>query len=512
MLNTKMVALIIIDGFGIAPKSPFNAVSLAKKPYFDSLIKKYPSSSLLASGLEVGLPKGVMGNSEVGHLTLGSGTIINQSLTTINIAIEDGSFFKNKAYLKAIEHVKKNNSSLHILGLVSDGGVHSDLSHFKAMHDLCLQKNIANNAYLHAFMDGRDTNPTSGLDYLSSLIKHGIKVGSVHGRYYGMDRDSNFDRIQKSYDILTQDQSSTGDPLNMISESYKNKVTDEFIVPFKVTNDATIKDNDAVIMLNFRPDRAIRICTALSNPNALNSYYRSDKPQLITKIFHNLMFVSTMHYADTVKGLVAFKNQEYGELLGDIISKHGLSQLRIAETEKYAHVTFFFDGGVDKEIPNSKRILIPSPKVPTYDLKPEMSADMVGETTKKEILENDYSLIVINFANPDMVGHTGNIEATVSAIEAVDRNLKLIVETVLKRDGVCIIISDHGNSEELRDGYHNHQTAHTTNPVPIIITIKNIGIRNGGGLKDIAPTILNLLNISVPKSMSGTNLIIKREK
>ncbi|MDR2867878.1 MAG: 2,3-bisphosphoglycerate-independent phosphoglycerate mutase [Acholeplasmatales bacterium] len=505
----KLVALIILDGFGIAPSSPTNAVSLAHKPYFDSLIHKYPHATLEASGLSVGLPRGQMGNSEVGHLTLGSGRIINQSLTRINLAIEDGSFMQNPAYLQAIEHVKKNNSTLHFMGLVSDGGVHSQLEHFKAFYDLFKAHGVEKQAYLHAFLDGRDTGINSGYGYVESLIKYGIQVGSVSGRYYAMDRDSNFDRLQKAYDILTKDTLELNDPLIGIQNSYRKKVTDEFIIPFKVTNKATIKDDDAVIFVNFRPDRAIRIATALSNPDGLEHYYRPDKPSLKTIQLNNLLFVSTMHYADTVKGLLAFESIYHQDLLGEIIARKNLNQLRIAETEKYAHVTFFFDGGEDKEILHSKRVLIPSPKVATYDLKPEMSAYEVGDLASQEILEHDYSLVVLNFANPDMVGHTGIISATVKAIEAVDVNLKKVVEAVLNKDGVAIVLADHGNSEEMVDALGNVQTAHTTNLVPVIITSKEIKLRNGG-LKDVAPTILELLGIDKPSSMTGESLIEKK--
>jgi 2,3-bisphosphoglycerate-independent phosphoglycerate mutase len=510
MKHTDLVALIILDGFGIAPRSKANATAIAQMSFFNGIKEFFPYNKLEASGLSVGLPKGQMGNSEVGHLTLGSGRVINQSLTRINLAIEDKSFFQNPAYLEAINHVKKYNSTLHFMGLVSDGGVHSELEHFKAFYDLFKAHGVENKTYLHAFLDGRDTQVTGGYAYVETLIKYGIKVGSVSGRYYAMDRDSNFDRIQKAYDVLTKDSKVTVDALEGIKNSYEHKVTDEFVIPFKVTNEATIKSNDAVIFVNYRPDRAIRISTALSNPKGLEEYYRPDKPTLKTTTLDNLCFVSTMHYASSVHGLLAFEPIYHKDLLGDVISRNNLKQLRIAETEKYAHVTFFFDGGEDKEIPNSKRVLIPSPKVATYDLKPEMSAFEVADKAIAEIKNNDYNLVVLNFANPDMVGHTGVINATVKALNAVDTNLMRVTNAVLEKHGVCIILADHGNCEEMLDSLGNPQTAHTTNPVPVIITIKNATVSEGS-LKDVAPTILDLLGLDIPSSMTGKSLLTYKD-
>ncbi|MDR2828298.1 MAG: 2,3-bisphosphoglycerate-independent phosphoglycerate mutase [Acholeplasmatales bacterium] len=505
--TTNLVALIILDGFGIAPKSATNAVSEAYKPFYDSIYKKYPHNQLDASALAVGLPRGQMGNSEVGHLTLGSGRIINQSLTRVNLAVEDGSFFSNEAYLNAITHAKMFNSKIHLMGLISDGGVHSELEHFKAFYDLFKKHNVLDKVYLHCFLDGRDTPQTSGYNYVKTLIDYGFKVATVSGRYYAMDRDSNFDRIQKAYDNMVN-KTSTKDALEGIKESYSSNVTDEFVLPFKVDNAGIVENNDSMIFANFRPDRAIRIATCFSNPEAIATYYRPDKPTINLINFKNLFFVSTMHYADTVKGLIAFHNDSFENLLGSVISKNHLKQLRIAETEKYAHVTFFFDGLEDKEIEGSKRVLVPSPKVPTYDLKPEMSAYEVASKAADEIKNNDYSLMVLNFANPDMVGHTGILNAAIKAIEAVDECLKTVVEAVLAKDGVCIIIADHGNSEQMVDELGNPQTAHTTNPVPIIITKKGIKIKDSKGLKDVAPTILDLLGIAKPLEMTGESVII----
>jgi 2,3-bisphosphoglycerate-independent phosphoglycerate mutase len=505
--TTKLVTLVILDGFGIAPDGPATAVSLARKPFYDSLIKKYPHAQLEASGHEVGLPGGQMGNSEVGHLTIGSGRVISQSLDRINIAIEDQSFFQLPALLQMIEHVKTNHSQLHLMGLVSAGGVHSQMEHFQALYDLCKTHEITDQVWLHVFLDGRDTKTDSGYGYVKQLVDYGFQIADVSGRYYPMDRDNNYDRIQRGYDIMTQESKTVTPALKGIKKSYQNGITDEFVEPFKCDNRGTIRDNDALMMVNFRQDRAIRISTAFSNPTGLDAIYVDGKPHLKAIEFKNLLFVSMMFYADSVKGLVTFPQIPITELLGEIISKKGLKQLRIAETEKYNHVTRFFDGAIDVEYPNEKRILVPSPSVATYDLQPEMSAYEVADKAQKEILENDYSLVVLNFANPDMVGHTGKIDAAVKAIEAVDINLGKVVTATLLKKGVCIIIADHGNAEVMVDAKGIVHTAHTTNPVPIIITLNGIKIAAEGGLKDIAPTILALLNIKQPKVMTGISLI-----
>ena len=505
----QFAALIILDGFGIAEASDSNAIHLANKPFIDKLFNDYPHNTLEASGEAVGLPDGQMGNSEVGHLNLGAGRVVYQSLTRVNVAIKDKSFFEIDAFKNAIEHVKKNNSKLHILGLVSDGGVHSHTTHFKALYDLAKSSGIEDKTYLHAFLDGRDTPPTSGKGYLETLVNYGMKVATVSGRYYAMDRDSNWDRLQKAYDNMVL---GTGElissPINGIQKSYDNNITDEFVVPFLVDKKGLISDSDAVIFANFRPDRAIRISTAISNLDAVKDYYMDGKATFSAKPLNNILYVSMMKYASSIKGLVAFPLQTLDNLYGDVISSQGLNQLRIAETEKYAHVTFFFDGGVDKELPNSDRILIPSPKVATYDLQPEMSAYEVAEKAVESITSKKYDTMILNFANPDMVGHTGVLEAAVKAIETVDKCLEKVIDAINSIGGIAIIIADHGNAEKMRDTDGSPHTAHTTNLVPVLITKKGINV-NSGSLQDIAPTLLEILGVNKPAEMTGHSLINK---
>lgn len=507
-MNKKFAGLIIMDGYGLAPDSPSNAVSLAKKPFLDSLFKDYPHNVLQASGEYVGLPDGQMGNSEVGHLNLGAGRVVYQSLTRINVAIKDGSFFENEAFLDAIAYVKAKQSKLHIFGLVSDGGVHSYPTHIKALHDLALKHEIT--PYLHAFMDGRDTPPTAGASYLEDLMNHGMKVATVSGRYYAMDRDNNWDRIQKAFDNMVL---GTGkhyeSALEGIQLSYEQNVTDEFIVPFVVDKNGLINDNDAIIFANFRPDRAIRIATAFSNPEGTKLYETPGKSIFDpTHVPQNIFLVSMMHYNESVKGPLAFELQTLDNLYGEVIANAGLKQLRIAETEKYPHVTFFFDGGSEKDLKGSNRILVQSPKVPTYDLKPEMSAFEVKDKAVEAILSGAYDTMILNFANPDMVGHTGSIEATTKAVEAVDQCTKEVVEAILSIGGVAIVLADHGNAEKMRDDSGNPHTAHTTNLVPIVITKKDVELGTGA-LCDVAPTLLDLLGVEKPAEMTGNSLIKK---
>lgn len=507
-MNKKFAGLIIMDGYGLAPASPSNSVSLAKKPFLDQLFKDYPNNVLQASGEYVGLPDGQMGNSEVGHLNLGAGRVVYQSLTRINVAIKDGSFFKNQAFLDAIAYAKKHHSKLHIFGLASEGGVHSYTTHIMALHDLAIQNGIT--PYLHAFMDGRDTPQMSGLGYLEALIKHGMKVATVSGRYYAMDRDNNWDRIQKAFDNMVL---GTGhlepDSLVGIQKSYDAGITDEFIEPFVVDKNGLIGDHDAIIFANFRPDRAIRIATAFSNPSATSQYQTAGKATFDPKNApKDIFFVSMMHYNETVKGPLAYELQTLDNLYGEVISNAGLKQFRCAETEKYAHVTFFFDGGSEKDYPGCTRILVESPKVPTYDLKPEMSAYEVKDKAVEAILSKQYDTMILNFANPDMVGHTGSIEATKKAVETVDQCTKEVVEAILSIGGVVIVLADHGNAEKMRDEFGQPHTAHTTNLVPVLITDKNIKV-NTGALCDVAPTLLDILGVKQPKEMTGKSLIIK---
>jgi 2,3-bisphosphoglycerate-independent phosphoglycerate mutase len=503
----KPVALIIMDGFGLRNDEVGNAVKMAKTPNLDLLMKEYPTSYLNASGLSVGLPDGQMGNSEVGHLNIGAGRIVYQSLTRINKAIEEGTFFENEAYLHAIEHVKTNGSVLHIMGLLSDGGVHSHIEHIKAFFSLAKDQGVQT-AYYHAFLDGRDTPPDSGIEYVRELeaymaeIEYG-SIASVGGRYYGMDRDKNWDRVQVHYDVLTQAKGPHFDSATEgIQASYDEKVFDEFVKPFNVVPAGTINNNDAVIFANFRPDRAIQISTALSNPEASGLDYAHGP--------NDVFFVSTMLYSDKVKGEIAFGLQKLDNMYGDVISKAGRKQLRIAETEKYAHVTFFFDGGEDKDIEGSTRVLVNSPKVATYDLQPEMSAYIVTDKILDEIEKDIHDTIILNYANCDMVGHTGVIPAAVKAVETVDECVGKVVDAILDKGGVAIITADHGNAEKMLDPDGNPFTAHTTSIVPLIITDKKVDVREGGILADIAPTMLDYLELEQPSEMTGQSLIRRK--
>lgn len=504
----KIVGLIIMDGFGLANPSESNSVYLAKKPFYDYLLKAYPTTTLKASGLEVGLPEGQMGNSEVGHLNLGAGRIVYQSLTRIDQAIKDKSFFDNESFLKAINHVKENNSKLHVLGLISDGGVHSHINHFKALLDLAKDYNI--NPYLHVFLDGRDTSPTGGYEYVKELIDCGWTVATVSGRYYAMDRDNNWDRLQIAYDNLTSGVDLVyTNPLEGIKASYHEGVTDEFLKPFLVNKNGLIESNDSIIFANFRPDRAIRMSVAITNPNKVSNFYTKGKAEFkLTKALENIFFVSMMHYHDDVIADIAFPLQTLENLYGEVIANNGLSQVRIAETEKYPHVTFFFDGGREIELKNSDRILVESPKVPTYDLMPEMSAYGVRDKAIEAIKSNKYDTMILNFANPDMVGHTGSIPATIKAVEVVDECVKDVTKAILDTGGIAIILADHGNAEVMKDEFGNPHTAHTTNLVPVIITKKGLTLSHGK-LGDIAPTMLELLNIEKPVQMTGNSIIKK---
>jgi len=504
----RPTVLIIMDGLGLAKATKGNAVTNAKTPNLDELMRKYPTTTLEASGLAVGLPDGQMGNSEVGHLNLGAGRVVYQSLTRIHKAIKDGSFFKNEAYVNAMNHVKDNGSKLHIMGLLSDGGVHSHIDHFKAMVDMAKKEGVKD-VYIHTFLDGRDVPPSSAVGYLETLEKH-LKevdlgsVASVHGRYYAMDRDKNWERTQKAYDILLEAKGKQAtSAVEGVKASYEEGVTDEFVVPFNVDPEGIIKDNDAIIFMNFRPDRAIQLSTALTNPAETD--VKSATP------IENLHYVSTMHYSPKIKGSIAFGLQQLDDMFGETVAKAGLKQLRIAETEKYAHVTFFFDGGEDKEIKNSKRILVPSPKVATYDMKPEMSAYEVTEKVMNELENDTVDTVVLNFANCDMVGHTGDIEAAIKSVEVTDECTGIVARKVIEKGGVAIITADHGNAEKMLDDEGGSHTAHTTSLVPLTITDETVELRNDGILGDIAPTMLEYLDVKQPKAMTGKTLIKNRK-
>ncbi len=496
--DMKPLVLCIMDGVGEKDEIHGNAVKAAKTPNLDFLKEKYHFSLLQASGREVGLPAGQMGNSEVGHLNIGAGRIMYQPLELINKSIADKSFYQNEEILKLFNHVKKNNSKLHIMGLISDGGVHSHINHLLALLDMC-KANDVKNVYLHLCTDGRDVDPHSSYKYISivaeKLKEIGGKIATIGGRYYAMDRDNNYDRLKKSYDAIV---SSIGPKENdiktFIDESYKKGITDEFLIP-TIFNEVTVDDNDAFMTFNFRKDRLRELFTALSNPSF---------NEMEVKRFTNLKTLTMLPVVESVLSPFAFSIDKPVNILGDVLEKNGLSQLRIAETEKYAHVTFFFDGGKEIDYKNERKILIPSPKVATYDLKPEMSA---YEITDKLLIElTNFDVVILNFANGDMVGHTGVFDAACQAISVVDECIGKIYSKVKELGGVMVITADHGNCDTMLDDNNNVVTSHSTSLVPFIVTKENIHLKNGK-LGDIAPTILKLLGIDIPPQMTGEVLI-----
>jgi len=501
----KKILLCIMDGVGLTKEKKYNAVYNAKTPNLDKLWDKYPHCLLEASSTHVGLPKGQMGNSEVGHMNIGAGRIVYQSLELINSKIKDKTFYDNVELLEVINHVKENNSKLHLIGLLSDGGVHSHISHLFALLDLCKKEKVRD-VYIHIFTDGRDVSPTSGIKYIEALEKKmkSIKLGkiaSMSGRYYGMDRDNNFDRVKKSYDVMTTD-GEIKEIKKAWKESQKNGITDEFIEPVRTCKDGYITDNDGIIFFNYRPDRVRELASIFTN----DKYVAFDRKKI-----NNLKVVTMMKVTDTVLCPSAFELDKLSNTLGEYISSKGLSQLRIAETEKYAHVTYFFDGGIDKIYENEKRILVPSPKVATYDLEPQMSANMITASLVKEITTNHEDLVILNFANGDMVGHTGDYNAAITAVETVDSCIGKILDNISLDEYDLIVTADHGNCEVMRDIDGSINTSHTTNVVPFIVTDKKLKLNNGK-LGDIAPTILYLMGLDIPKEMTGNILIKNRKK
>ena len=510
----KPVVLMVLDGYGLNEKTEGNAIAMANTPVMDKLMAEYPFVKGNASGLAVGLPDGQMGNSEVGHMNIGAGRIIYQDLTRITKDIEDGTFFENKVLLQAIENCKKNNSDLHLWGLLSDGGVHSHNSHLYGLLEMA-KKNGLENVYVHAFLDGRDTPPASGKDYVQQLEDKmreiGVgKIASLSGRYYAMDRDNNWDRVKLAYDsLVTGEGVKATDAVKAVEDSYANDKTDEFVLPTVITDEngqplSLVKDGDSVIFFNFRPDRAREITRAFCD----------DKFTGFDRDFLKLTYVCFKDYDETIPNkLVAFEKEEIKNTFGEFLAAHGKKQLRLAETEKYAHVTFFFNGGVEDPNVDEFRLLVNSPKdVATYDLKPEMSAPEVGMDLVEAIKSGKYDVIVINFANPDMVGHTGVIPAAVKAVERVDSLVGDAVQAVKDVDGVLFICADHGNAEKMID-YETGapHTAHTTNPVPFILVNADPSwkLREGGCLADIAPTLIEVMGMEQPKEMTGKSLIIK---
>ncbi len=513
-MNKKLTVLMILDGFGINDKTEGNAVKQANTPNIDDMMSKYPFAKGYASGLDVGLPDGQMGNSEVGHLNMGAGRIVYQELTRITKSISDGDFFENPALLSAIENCNKNNSDLHFYGLLSTGGVHSHIEHLYALLKLAKMNNIEN-VYVHAFLDGRDTPPTSGKGFLNDLENKmkeiGVgKIATVSGRYYAMDRDKRWDRVEKAYNAIVFGEGETAQSAEeCITASYEKDVNDEFVVPTVILEDGKptgkIKENDSIIFFNFRPDRAREITRAFCD-EVFDGFERKNG-------FFKVKYVCFTNYDVTIQNKeVAYKPQVLENTLGQYIASLGLKQLRIAETEKYAHVTFFFNGGVEEPNKNEERILVPSPKVATYDLQPEMSAYEVTDKLIENILKNEQDLIIINYANPDMVGHTGVMSAAVKAVETIDECVGKVVDALKKVNGQMFLCADHGNSDQLID-YTTGQpfTAHTTNPVPFVIVNCDMakGIKENGKLCDIAPTLLEMMGLEQPAEMTGKSLLIK---
>ncbi|MDO4481764.1 MAG: 2,3-bisphosphoglycerate-independent phosphoglycerate mutase [Bacillota bacterium] len=513
-MKTKPLMLMILDGYGVNPEEYGNAIAHAHKPEIDRIFARYPHTLLGASGLDVGLPEGQMGNSEVGHLNIGAGRIVYQELTRITKSINDGDFFSNRALLSAVENVKKRDSALHIMGLLSDGGVHSHMTHLKALIDLAKRSGVSK-VFLHAFLDGRDVPPKSAGTYIAQITEYMNeqntgKLATVSGRYYAMDRDSRFERVMLAYDALTLGEGDiVSDPFSALDNSYENDVTDEFVKPFILSEDGKISgrisDNDSVIMYNFRPDRAREITRAFVDRD-FTGFDRKVLPE-------NLTYVCMTQYDASMPGvLVAFPPEKLENTLGEYLSSKGIHQLRIAETEKYAHVTFFFNGGVEAPNKNEDRILVPSPKVATYDLQPEMSAFEITEKVIDAISKDLYEVIILNFANPDMVGHTGVFDAAVKAVEALDKCIPQIVDAVTGKGGTALITADHGNCDCMLNEAGETVTAHSTNKVPFLAASPEgvcLSLRSGGVLADIAPTMLEILGIPQPEEMSGRSLIIK---
>ncbi|WP_314731877.1 2,3-bisphosphoglycerate-independent phosphoglycerate mutase [Oribacterium parvum] len=508
----KPTVLLILDGYGERKEKEGNAIALAKTPVMDRLKKEFPYVEGQASGLFVGLPDGQMGNSEVGHMNMGAGRIVYQELTRITKSIQDGDFFENKALKAAVEHCKKEDSALHFMGLVSSGGVHSHIEHIYGLLELAKRAGLKK-VYLHAFLDGRDTPPDSGKSFLLAVEKkmqelHVGEIATISGRYYAMDRDKNYDRVEKAYRAMVD---GTGEKASSVEEaidaSYAKKVYDEFVLPTVIEKDGavhTVSDGDAMIFFNFRPDRAREICHAFCDDDF--SFFERGARK-------NIFFVCFTDYDPTIPNKhVAFEKEEIHNTLGEVVSNLGKNQLRIAETEKYAHVTFFFNGGKEEPYENEDRILVPSPKeVPTYDLKPEMSCYTVTEKLTEAIRSGKYDLVIANFANPDMVGHTGVLPAAIKAIEVVDECMGKVVDAVESMHGNLFILADHGNADIMIDEKTGEPyTAHTTNPVPfILVSEEKHKLREGGCLADVAPTLLELMGIPQPKEMTGKSLLEK---
>ena len=500
----KPLILMILDGFGIAPEKG-NAIKAAKKPNIDKLFAENPVTQIGASGMDVGLPDGQMGNSEVGHTNMGAGRIVYQELTRITKTINEDKLKENEAIVNAMDKALENGTALHLMGLLSSGGVHSHITHLYGILELAKKKGLEN-VYIHTFLDGRDVPPSSAAEFMDELLAKtkeiGVgKVATVSGRYYAMDRDNNWDRVEKTYAAMVYGEGEKAEcPVCAVKNSYDKGVTDEFVVPVVVDGGAQVKPNDSVIFFNFRPDRAREITRTFVDPD-FKGFERKNG-------FFPVNFVCMTQYDATMPNVdVAFKPQSLKNTLGEYVSNKGMTQLRIAETEKYAHVTFFFNGGVEKQYEGEDRILVKSPAVATYDLQPEMSAYEVTDKLVPAIESGKYDMIILNYANCDMVGHTGVFEAAVKAVEAVDTCVGRVVEAIKKMGGVALITADHGNADKMVDADGSPFTAHTTNPVPFCVVGYDCQLREGGRLADIAPTMLQIMGLEQPAEMDGVSLI-----
>ena len=503
-MSKTPTTLIIMDGYGLATAAPDNAVTLAKTPVLDRLFQDYAHTTLHADGLNVGLPEGQMGNSEVGHTNIGGGRVVFQDLPRISRAIEDGSFFQNPAYNLAMDTCKEKGTALHLYGLLSDGGVHSHIEHLYALLQMAKDKGLEK-VYVHCFLDGRDVSPTSGAGFVAALRDKcaalGVgRIATVMGRYYAMDRDKRWERLQLAYDAMVYGEGiQNEDPVDAVTRSYANGVTDEFVEPVVCDTEGTISDNDSVIFFNYRPDRAREITRAIVDPD-FDGFRR--------EYFPTTYICNTEYDASMPNVTVAWPRIKVENGLGEYLSKMGLTQLRIAETEKYAHVTFFFNGGVETQYPGEDRVLVASPKVATYDLQPEMSAYEVCDKCVERIESGAYDVIILNFANCDMVGHTGVLSAAVKAVETVDECVGRVIDATLKMGGIAMVTADHGNAEDMQQADGSPMTAHTTNVVPFILCGAATELREGR-LADIAPTMLDVMGLNQPAEMDGKTLIVK---